>query len=279
MNTGKINKLSTLTSKIQAATPICTESMLMHYLEYVRQATNAANVSWFAGYQGRYANELWKAELLDGWKIMEHVMLEIPVEIVKPDKVMSSEEAQTEYFKKAEKEYYEKASERGVDPMTQHIINSAGQTRTHRIIDIEVDLSEHWVKTEYRSSLGVGDRMTGVFNLDAEAESYLIVDRALGDEPFSQDNENELYRCLVEFPRVHDWLFLERGLLAEHKNPLSPRHRQLIPMLLAGMSEKDIASEIGRAFGTTHNYISDIYDIYAVKSRAELSSLWIRDLK
>lgn len=278
MITKNTNQLSHRLDKIHSGSPIDSEAMLKDYLEYVRHVTNATNVSWFAGYRGQYADELWKAELMDGWKIMDHIMLDIPTEIVQFDPVESGQAAQAEYFKKAENGYYEKARKRGVDPMTEHIINHAGKTRTHRITDLEEDLSGHWVHTEYRTSLGVGDRMTGVLNLDAEAESYLIVDRALGAEPFSWENENELYRCLVEFPRLHHWLFLQRGLLLSHTRPLSPRLRQILPMLLAGKSENDIAAEIGLAYGTTHNYVGDIYSIYGVKSRAELSSLWIQKL-
>jgi len=120
--------------------------------------------------------------------------------------------------------------------------------------------------------------MLGVFNLDAEAESYLVIDRSPFDEDFSRQDEDELYRCLIEFPRVHYWLFLERGLLLRNKRPCSPRHRQMIPLLLSGKAEKDIASELGLTLGTIHSYVVEIYRNFGVKSRAELSSLWISEI-
>jgi|GEM_PF-3566477 len=263
MNQHTADKLSTLTNEIHVASPLDTSAMLENYLKYVQRALKASSVSWIAGYRGQHTDDSWRVELLDGWKIM--------------DQVTPGKSAQD--LKANEAEYYEKARAAGVDPMTQHAIHNAGKTRTHREAELDAVLSEHWIKSEFLAKLGVGDRVLGVFNLDAEAESYLVVDRSPFDEPFTRDDERELYRCLIEFPRVHYWLFLERGLLARNKKPCSPRHRDLIPLLLSGKTEREIANQLDLTVGTTHSYVIDIYRNYGVKSRAELSSLWISKIQ
>jgi len=58
--------------------------------------------------------------------------------------------------------------------------------------------------------------------------------------------------------------------------PLSPRHRSTLERLLAGMSEKQIATDVGISRHTVHTYVKEIYVRYAVNSRSELMALWIR---
>jgi len=57
---------------------------------------------------------------------------------------------------------------------------------------------------------------------------------------------------------------------------LSPRMRQTLERLLAGDSEKEIATRFGRSRHTVHVYVKKLYQRFAVSSRGELLTLFVR---
>jgi DNA-binding CsgD family transcriptional regulator len=57
---------------------------------------------------------------------------------------------------------------------------------------------------------------------------------------------------------------------------LSPRRQETLDRLLAGLSEKEIAVQLGISRHTVHGYVRDIYLWYDVNSRSELMAIWIR---
>ncbi len=257
--------LSRLRQHIHASSALDMTTMLQHYFDYLRQRLHADMVGLVIAYRGKYVDEVWKADLLDDWKVMDYIT---------PAGNISSNWALCEA-------YYQQARARGIGPVTRYALKHTGKTRTHRYSDVIQDNDEEWQQHWKREALqeqNVGDRMIGVYHLDAEAESYLIVDKAVAATPFSQEDEVQLMDCLLEFPRLHYWLFLERGLLARHERPCSPKHREIIPLLFSSMTEKDIAQTIGVSRGTAHGYIVDIYRNFGVNSRAELASLWFEAL-
>lgn len=265
MHNNTPHNISKLINRIHAGSMLDTYAMLDNYLEYVRQKLDASIVSWVCAYHGKYVDEVWKAELLDGWKVMD---LALPK--------ASGIDRET-----AKENYFQVAKTQGVSLFTQLALQQTGNTRTHRYVDVvatEHEKANHRLKSEYMASQNVEDRMLGIYHLDAEAESYLIVDRPPGAEAFSKAEEDILMNCLIEFPRLHYWLFLERGLLQNIKRPNSPRQKELIPLLLSGIPEKQMADKLGLSQSTVHGYILDIYRNYSVRSRAELNNLWIMSL-
>lgn len=59
---------------------------------------------------------------------------------------------------------------------------------------------------------------------------------------------------------------------------LSPRRRQTLDLLLAGEGEKQIASRLGLSRSTVHGYVTDLYGLMGVSSRAGLLALFVRRL-
>jgi DNA-binding CsgD family transcriptional regulator len=51
---------------------------------------------------------------------------------------------------------------------------------------------------------------------------------------------------------------------------LAPRHIQTLCLLLAGQSEKEVATELALSQHTVHNYVKTIYRRFEVSSRGEL---------
>lgn len=49
----------------------------------------------------------------------------------------------------------------------------------------------------------------------------------------------------------------------------------MLPLLLSGRSEKQIACALGLTVRTTHIYVQSIYRKLYVHSRAELMALWM----
>lgn len=256
------HQLSSLICRIDKGSALDTASILQDYLEYVRIMLDASRTLWVCAYRGRYVDEVWKADLLDGWKVMDQTV----------------QMASTFDYEARRNAYFQQARTQGVDPLLRHALQQAGKTRTHRYVDVvssKREWQEQWVSRDFNAELGIGERMLGIYTLDEEAESYLLVDRPPEGKPFSQADEDTLMRCLTEFPRLHYWLFLERGLLKINKRPNSPRQRELIPLILSGMPEKQIADTLGLSTTTVHGYIRELYRNYSVRSRGELMFLWL----
>jgi DNA-binding CsgD family transcriptional regulator len=92
--------------------------------------------------------------------------------------------------------------------------------------------------------------------------------RAFGDAPFSSA-EHRLVRLFhSELGRL--W---RRDVLRDAGNPhqdLPPRLSQTLTELLAGKSEKEIASQLDLSRHTIHNYVKALHQRFEVSSRGEL---------
>lgn len=58
--------------------------------------------------------------------------------------------------------------------------------------------------------------------------------------------------------------------------PLSPRQRQTLELLLAGNAEKQIAARLAISRHTVHVYVKSLYKCFGVCSRAELLARWVQ---
>jgi len=257
--------ISQLVSKIHSCSVIETEKMFSLYQDYIQQKLSASTITWIAAYRGDYGREHWKTELLNNWKVME-VTLRI--------------DGTPECIAAMQADYYQMAKKHGIDPLSELAIKAAGKTRVYRRAHVipESEWAEHWLKKEYWDKYDIGDRMSGVFNIDSQAESYIIIDRPIGAEPFNQDDEQVLYQALQEFPRLHYLLLLERGLTKHAQRPLAPRQQELVKLMLGPLSEKDIASKMGLSQVTVHSYIKDLYKNFNIKNRLEMIQLWLNPL-
>lgn len=57
--------------------------------------------------------------------------------------------------------------------------------------------------------------------------------------------------------------------------PLSPRQRQTLELLLEGHAEKQIAARLAISKHTVHVYVKSLYKRFDVCSRAELLAKWV----
>jgi DNA-binding CsgD family transcriptional regulator len=119
---------------------------------------------------------------------------------------------------------------------------------------------------------GVDDWMISVIRFGPVA-STLYCHRAVGDKPFSQRDRKLLELVHFELrPRLGTRLMLANRPTADQ---LSPRRREVLNLLLAGMTEKEIAQDLHRSPATVHEHILAIYQHFGVRSRGELMAHFV----
>lgn len=159
---------------------------------------------------------------------------------------------------------------------THALVAGAGKFRAHRLRDgwipyAKFRRSEHY-KLHY-TELGITDRMWVSVPLNADAESILLLDRSRAPH-FSKGDIALATMVLRGIRGFHRQLFLSAGLLIGD-TPLSPMARRIVTKLLTGMSEKEIATDVGQPVTTTHKYVTTIYKRFGVTSRAGLMAIWL----
>lgn len=255
------------TLRISSYAAYQTDESLAAYAGYIQETMSASSVCWMMAYRGDFGRKLWYVELLDGWKVMDITYPLAPELTAEADKV--------------KQQYLEMSrQQQDISPLTRLALDTVG---SHRSLTMQqaldhLGLESHWVQAHKYKQFSIGDRILGVFNMGAEAESYLLVDRAPEQEKFRPSDQDELLSLTTAFPRLHYWLALERGLLPPATRPLSPRQQELIQMMLKGLSEQEIADDCSLSKSTVHSYLMDIYRIFQVKSRTALQRLWLESI-
>lgn len=70
------------------------------------------------------------------------------------------------------------------------------------------------------------------------------------------------------------WLDLSRGPVTA-KGAMPAHHRKVLLALLDGLSEKQVAAELGLSINTAHQYVTALYRRFNVRNRASLMGLWL----
>jgi len=131
-----------------------------------------------------------------------------------------------------------------MDPQTVALASQFGQNRC--FLRDEVVSDRDWkrdrINREVLAPLGIGHRLIGAAATAPGAESYMIFDRESGGRGFSA------------------------------------RERDVLRLLLTGVSEREIAAALGLTPATTHQYVVAVLRNFGAHSRAELMSQWLRRL-
>jgi DNA-binding CsgD family transcriptional regulator len=165
------------------------------------------------------------------------------------------------------------------DPHTVALASRFGRHRSHLREELVSDreLKKDWMHHEVLRPLGIGDRVVCAFAAAPGAESYLIFDRESGTRRFGQRERDVLAFFLRGGAQMHRELLQAYGLLGAMQ-PLSRREREVLRLLLTGVSEREIAQALGLAFATTHQYVGALLRKFGAGSRAELMAQWLRHL-
>ena len=80
--------------------------------------------------------------------------------------------------------------------------------------------------------------------------------------------------ALAGLSRWLNWLSLSHGpVLAS--GPLPPHQRKVLLLLLTGLSEKQIASELNLSTNTAHQYVTALYRRFGARNRPSLTAKWL----
>lgn len=120
----------------------------------------------------------------------------------------------------------------------------------------------------------VGDRIIGTQPIAENRESFIGLDRALGDRPFGARERDLLHLFLMGAPGFHREQFLAHGAAQPQ---LTPRERQVLALLLTNMHERQIGAELGLTWRSTHQYAVSICRKLRVRGRFGLMALWLRN--
>jgi DNA-binding CsgD family transcriptional regulator len=78
------------------------------------------------------------------------------------------------------------------------------------------------------------------------------------------------------FHKEMSWIYqADVVLISPNAMSLSPRARQTLELLLSGLGEKQIASQLRLSPNTVHHYVKSIHRHFGVSSRSELLARWV----
>ncbi|HWK61841.1 MAG TPA: helix-turn-helix transcriptional regulator [Eoetvoesiella sp.] len=162
-----------------------------------------------------------------------------------------------------------------VDETTLRNVEAAGRFRTHRLVDI---VPPEWFEGEYYRSyylaLGRRDAIWAGVPVNADTEIYFGLYRSHREPGFSPEDRDAVAYALRGLRWFHRQQMLGHGLLLSN-SPLTRAENAVLQGLLRGLSEKQIAAEVGQSPNTTHEYVTRIFRKYAVHNRAALMALWL----
>jgi DNA-binding CsgD family transcriptional regulator len=156
-------------------------------------------------------------------------------------------------------------------------VRESGVFRVYRLRSGFVDL-DAFRKTDYYqahyTAFGIQDELCVGCPVSPETEAYFVFNRRGTTEPFSDADAELAGFALRGLSWFHRQMFFSHGLLVAQE-PLTPMQREVLQLLLSDKTEKEIATELGQSFHTTHTHVKDIFRKYNVKSRAGLMAVWL----
>lgn len=169
--------------------------------------------------------------------------------------------------------YYSQVSKTSADPHTRAMALGAGTHRAALRCELVDDAT--WFRSEQVQELfpllDIQDRLVGACAVSPHAEVFFGCNRGPGDGAYRARERNLMREAMHGLAWFHRRLALSHGLVSSEA-VLTPRERTIVAHLMAGGSEKVIASALGLTGRTTHQYVVSIYRRLGVTSRAELTA-------
>ena len=162
-----------------------------------------------------------------------------------------------------------------VDETTVRNVQAAGRFRTYRLVDM---VPPEWFEGEYYRLYYLArnhqDAIWAGVPINADTEIYFGLYRAHRRPGFSPADRDAVAYALRGLRWLHRQQMLGHGLLLS-ASPLTRAEHAVLRGLLQGLSEKQIAADVGHSPHTTHEYVTRIFRKYAVHNRAALMALWL----
>ncbi|MFY0566959.1 response regulator transcription factor [Archangium lansingense] len=239
-----------------------SDSALRHLFDCLAKLLLADNVFWFSAVR-LISGEMANRDLGHGWRMRSY-------EVWQPDP------AKQERLKLVQKSL-DKKSDVPLGLTTTTISGEAGRFRVHRLRDGWIDFKTFKSTPHYDLFYRlprIDDRIWVVLPLGPDMESYFVIDKIATRTRFSAADAELAGVVLRGLKWFHRALALSHGLIAA-RSPLTAMERRVTRLLLTGRSEKEIADALGSTLGTTHNHVGQIFRKFGVRSRAELTAIWL----
>ncbi|ASK33371.1 helix-turn-helix transcriptional regulator [Alloalcanivorax mobilis] len=161
------------------------------------------------------------------------------------------------------------------DESTYNHVRRAGRFRATLMVDHvskEFYSGDHYI--HHYLGRGIIDRLFVVMPVNEDVESYFIFDRLRGEPNFTPKELEIASYALRSLGWFNRQIHLSYGQLVAD-SPLTPTERNVLKHLLSGSAEKIIAEAMSQSPHTTHQYVKTLFRKFNVRSRAELTALWL----
>lgn len=127
---------------------------------------------------------------------------------------------------------------------------------------------------QYLSKIGYADCIAGFWAASRDRAVVMVVNRRANHPPFSDHDQTLVSLMLRAVAPIIDREIFRRDETYVAPS-LSRREREILLMLLAGDSEKEIAARIQRSIHTVHTFVQKLHGLFNVSSRGELMAQFI----
>ena len=160
------------------------------------------------------------------------------------------------------------------DPLTPFCTRPQGRVVT--VLRRQMVDDQDWYRSANVNELRRGGRLDDCiyshFRLSEHGRAMgMAFHRPWGDRPFGQ-RECAIVHLMHESQPIYSHNFVPDGQWRD----LSPRQAEVLAALKLGQSEKQVAQELGMSRHTVHVHVKTLYRRFAVQSRGELLSLWLK---
>lgn len=164
-------------------------------------------------------------------------------------------------------------------PVTRHMLREVLATLRTPSTRILSEVSEPgWLRDvlvrQHLAAIGTVDGVISMWSSSRDHAVFLIVHRRASDPPFTREDAALVSLMLRSIAPFADRELARRAERSAHAD-LSQREREVLLMLLAGDSEKQIAAALHRSVNTVHTFVKQIYRRFSVSSRGELMAQFV----
>ncbi|HET8849567.1 MAG TPA: helix-turn-helix transcriptional regulator [Marinobacter sp.] len=160
----------------------------------------------------------------------------------------------------------------------ESVVNHIRNAGTFRATLLRDHVSPAFFESSHYRSLyqarSISDTLFVVAPVNPDSEVYFGFHKIGDNARFTEQDLAVASYALRSLTWYYRQLLLSFGVLVAGE-ALTPTERRVLHLLLTGMSEKEIAADLGQSPATTHKYVTTLYRKYNVKSRAALTALWL----
>jgi DNA-binding CsgD family transcriptional regulator len=259
MPTGGVDAIYELWDDLADFGPMRSREALIHCMNRVSALIGAHNAVWLGAIRMARGDQAAR-DPMSGWRMRA-------IEILHP--ALANPRRTAAGMKDVEK--WEPA------PTTKAILAGVGRHRVFSLQSGMVD-PEAYQKTEHYDfffrQAGIKDRIWSLSPVNADTGSIFLFDLR-EDGRFGPEALDLVARTMRGLKAFHRQLLTSHGL-GVSETPLTPAEKRLVPELLTGGSEKEIAERLSLTPATAHQYAVGLYRKFGVRGRTEFMALWLR---